>query len=116
ESQNQESGTAEPQNQESQNQESGTAEPQNQESQNPIARRFSAGDAQNPGSELSSAVAPSTQRSPFTVLLVDHTGDERAQAELLASLVSAGVVITRFAEQQSDLEDIFMQVTRGLVQ
>ena len=49
-------------------------------------------------------------------LLVDYTGHERGMGDLLTLLVSNGVVITRFAEQASDLEDIFMQVTKGIVQ
>ena len=49
-------------------------------------------------------------------LLLDYTGDERGLGDLLAALVGAGVVVTRFAEQASDLEDIFMQVTKGIVQ
>jgi ABC-2 type transport system ATP-binding protein len=49
-------------------------------------------------------------------LLVDFTGDEASMAELLAALIGAGVGVVRFAEQHSDLEDIFMQVTEGLVQ
>jgi ABC-2 type transport system ATP-binding protein len=47
-------------------------------------------------------------------LLVDYTGDERGMGELLTQLISRGVVITRFGEQSSDLEDIFMQVTKGM--
>jgi ABC-2 type transport system ATP-binding protein len=49
-------------------------------------------------------------------LLVDYTGDERGMGDLLALLVANGVLVTRFAEQSSDLEDIFMQVTKGIVQ
>ncbi|KAB8143363.1 ABC transporter ATP-binding protein [Chloroflexia bacterium SDU3-3] len=60
--------------------------------------------------------APAPAGQPTTTLLADFSGDERSQAELLARLVGAGILVTRFAEQQSDLEDIFMQVTRGLVQ
>jgi ABC-2 type transport system ATP-binding protein len=52
---------------------------------------------------------------PLT-LLVDYTGDERGMGELLTLLISNGVLVTRFAEQASDLEDIFMQVTKGIVQ
>ncbi len=62
-----------------------------------------------------SAESVSNLLDPLT-LLVDYTGDERGMGELLALLVSSGVVITRFAEQSSDLEDIFMQVTKGIVQ
>lgn len=49
-------------------------------------------------------------------LLVDYSGDEDSMGELLAALVGSGVTITRFAEQSNDLEDVFMQVTKGLVQ
>jgi ABC-2 type transport system ATP-binding protein len=52
---------------------------------------------------------------PLT-LLVDYTGDERGMGGLLTLLISNGVVVSRFAEQSSDLEDIFMQVTKGIVQ
>ncbi len=52
---------------------------------------------------------------PLT-LLVDFTGDERQMGELLTLLVSNSIVVTRFAEQSGDLEDIFMHVTKGLVQ
>ena len=50
------------------------------------------------------------------LLLADFTGDERGMGDLLAQLVSGGVIVTRFAEKSSDLEDIFMQVTKGIVQ
>ncbi|HJZ47416.1 MAG TPA: ABC transporter ATP-binding protein [Roseiflexaceae bacterium] len=53
--------------------------------------------------------------NPLT-LLIDYTGDERGMGDLLSMLISNGVVVTRFAEQSSDLEDIFMQVTKGIVQ
>ncbi len=49
-------------------------------------------------------------------LLVDYAGDERGMGELLTRLIANGVLVTRFAEQASDLEDIFMQVTKGIVQ
>jgi ABC-2 type transport system ATP-binding protein len=52
---------------------------------------------------------------PLT-LLVDYAGDERGMGDLLTLLISNGVVVTRFAERHSDLEDIFMQVTKGIVQ
>ncbi len=49
----------------------------------------------------------------IATLTFDHTGDDAALADLLAALVGAGVRVARFAELSSDLEDIFMQVTRG---
>jgi ABC-2 type transport system ATP-binding protein len=51
-----------------------------------------------------------------STLLVDYAGDERGMGELLALLISNGVVVTRFVEQASDLEDIFMRVTKGIIQ
>lgn len=69
--------------------------------------------------EASTGVAdgapPVTQRQAST-LLVEFASDERGMGDLLARLVGAGVVVTRFAEQRNDLEDIFMHVTKGLVQ
>ena len=50
------------------------------------------------------------------MLLVDYSGDERGMADMLTLLVSNGVNVSHFAEQSSDLEDIFMQVTKGIVQ
>jgi ABC-2 type transport system ATP-binding protein len=46
-------------------------------------------------------------------LQIDVDGDDRAVSALLARLVGAGVQVTHFAGQVSDLEDIFMRVTEG---
>jgi ABC-2 type transport system ATP-binding protein len=62
-----------------------------------------------------SALSVSNPLNPLT-LLVDYAGDERGMGDLLALLISNAVVVTRFAEQSSDLEDIFMHVTKGIVQ
>lgn len=50
-----------------------------------------------------------------TLLLVDYTGDEHGMGALLAALVHDGVIVTRFSEQASNLEDIFMRVTEGVL-
>jgi ABC-2 type transport system ATP-binding protein len=63
----------------------------------------------------SSAASISNPLAPLT-LLVDYTGDERGMGAMLSRLIAEGVVVTRFAEQSSDLEDIFMHVTKGIVQ
>ncbi|MEI7768456.1 MAG: ABC transporter ATP-binding protein [Chloroflexales bacterium] len=44
---------------------------------------------------------------------IDVDGDDRAVGELLTRLISGGAVVTHFAGQVSDLEDIFMRVTEG---
>jgi len=60
------------------------------------------------------AAVANSQRS--LTLLADYAGDERGMGDLLTLLIANGVLVTRFAEQSSDLEDIFMQVTKGIVQ
>lgn len=50
-----------------------------------------------------------------TTLMIDYTGDETGMAQLLTSLVGSGLAITHFAEQSGNLEDLFMQVTKGIV-
>ncbi|MBP1468140.1 ABC transporter ATP-binding protein [Candidatus Chloroploca sp. M-50] len=46
-------------------------------------------------------------------LQVDLDGDDHVVSALLTHLIGGGVQITHFAGQTNDLEDIFMQVTRG---
>ncbi|RME48020.1 MAG: ABC transporter ATP-binding protein [Chloroflexi bacterium] len=43
-------------------------------------------------------------------------GDEEATAGLLAHLVHHGVKVTNFTEDVTDLEDVFLQITKGEVQ
>jgi ABC-2 type transport system ATP-binding protein len=69
------------------------------------------------GTEQTEAVPPATEAIPESrTLIVDYTGDERGMADLLTLLIANGVAVSRFAERASDLEDIFMQVTEGIVQ
>lgn len=49
-------------------------------------------------------------------LMLDYAGDERGLSEIVKALAHADIGVTHFAEQSSDLEDIFMQVTRGVTQ
>ena len=50
------------------------------------------------------------------LLLFKLLGDKFAAAALLKELVHADFVIAEFSSQDASLEDIFMQVTRGVVQ
>lgn len=50
------------------------------------------------------------------MLTLDYVGDERGLSALVKALAVADVPVTHFAEQTSDLEDIFMQVTKGATQ
>ena len=54
--------------------------------------------------------------SDVSPLIVDFAGDQRGLSVLLQALAYAGIPVIHFAEQASDLEDIFMQVTRGATQ
>jgi ABC-2 type transport system ATP-binding protein len=49
-------------------------------------------------------------------LLIDYAGDLHGLSGLLKVLAGADVPVIHFAEQASDLEDIFMQVTHGTTQ
>jgi ABC-2 type transport system ATP-binding protein len=49
-------------------------------------------------------------------VLVDYVGDDAGLSAMLQQLTAAGVPVVHFAGQVSDLEDIFMQVTRGVTQ
>jgi ABC-2 type transport system ATP-binding protein len=48
-------------------------------------------------------------------LKVDYTGDPDRTHEVLTALVAAEIRVRAFTEEQTDLEDIFMKVTRGVV-
>ncbi len=80
-----------------------------------MAEEIAAVDAVIATSEQS-ALADVANPQHSVTLLIDYGGDERGMGDLLTLLISNGVLVTRFAEQASDLEDIFMQVTKGIVQ
>jgi ABC-2 type transport system ATP-binding protein len=48
-------------------------------------------------------------------LKVDYQGEPEHSHQVLAALVGAGIRIRSFTEERTDLEDIFMRVTRGAV-
>jgi ABC-2 type transport system ATP-binding protein len=52
-----------------------------------------------------------TEQQDSHTLSVDFAGDEDALARLLASLVGAGIRVTRFTLESGTLEDIFLSVT-----
>jgi ABC-2 type transport system ATP-binding protein len=45
-----------------------------------------------------------------------HAGPPEAEADLLRAMIEAGFRVVAFGSQQQTLEDVFMQVTQGLVQ
>jgi ABC-2 type transport system ATP-binding protein len=48
-------------------------------------------------------------------LRVTFAGDDEALARLLSELAGAGFPVTLFREESSDLEDVFMRLTKGIV-
>ncbi len=49
------------------------------------------------------------------VLDIDFTGDDAGVSGLLQALVGRGVPVLHFSESVHDLEDVFMQATKGIV-
>ena len=54
-------------------------------------------------------------RGERIALQVDFEGGDDRQAAILARLVQSGVPVVGFEEAKIELEDVFMQVTRGIV-
>lgn len=56
-----------------------------------------------------------------SVNTIDHTisaefeGDSVSQADLLRQLIEAGAIVESFDEEQLSLEDVFMMITKGIV-
>ncbi len=49
-------------------------------------------------------------------LTIDFTGSHEQLPPLLAHLVTNGIPVASFAQREADLEDVFMKVTKGIVQ
>ena len=52
---------------------------------------------------------------PSDAVRFDFTGDDEALSSLLASLIANNFRVVAFQEETGDLEDVFLQVTKGLV-
>ncbi|MFQ6131743.1 MAG: ATP-binding cassette domain-containing protein [Armatimonadota bacterium] len=48
-------------------------------------------------------------------VLVQYTGDRSEMGEILRRLVASDVQVVSFSEEETDLEDIFMRLTKGIV-
>ena len=68
------------------------------------------------GALLSGAAGVRAVRAVNSHLAVDFNGSPEEQADLNTLLTSHGLRVLGFTEQAMDLEDIFMKVTKGLVQ
>ena len=45
-----------------------------------------------------------------------HNGDQRDEANILRGLVEHGFEVSSFGSEERSLEDVFMNVTKGIVQ
>ena len=62
------------------------------------------------------SVVPGTELDlPPDTLQVDFSGDDEAVSRLLADIVGHGIPVVAFSEETGDLEDVFLQVTKGIV-
>lgn len=52
---------------------------------------------------------------PSDALRFDFTGDDESLSSLLASLIANNFRVVAFQEETGDLEDVFLQVTKGIV-
>ncbi len=72
--------------------------------------------------EVETAAEPAAEEAKIAdpdggaTFMVDYAGDDRGLSAIVRELALADIAVTHFAEQSSDLEDIFMQVTRGVTQ
>jgi ABC-2 type transport system ATP-binding protein len=61
-------------------------------------------------------ITPGTELDlPIDTIRVDFSGDDEALQKLLADIVAQGLPIITFQEETGDLEDVFLHVTKGIV-
>jgi ABC-2 type transport system ATP-binding protein len=73
-------------------------------------------DAASDGATLAATINVLPSFMERIAISVDYVGDDAGLSAMLHGLTAAGVPVVHFAGQVSDLEDIFMQVTRGVTQ
>jgi ABC-2 type transport system ATP-binding protein len=64
---------------------------------------------------VSQITAGSELDSPIDTIRVDFGGDDTALQKLLADIVAQGIPLVAFQEETGDLEDVFLHVTKGIV-
>ena len=52
---------------------------------------------------------------PHDVVRFDFGGNDEALSQVLSKLVTAGIKLVSFSEETGDLEDVFLQATKGVV-
>ncbi len=62
-----------------------------------------------------SSVKPESVNTIDRTLSAEFQGDGPAQADLLRRLIDSGAIVESFDEEQLSLEDVFMMITKGVV-
>lgn len=71
---------------------------------------------QHPGvSNITAPDSASEPTLPADAIRFDFSGDDESLSALMTALVQAGFRLLSFSEQTGDLEDVFMQLTQGVV-
>jgi ABC-2 type transport system ATP-binding protein len=60
-------------------------------------------------------ILPSSSSVERHSLSFEFLGDDQALSEVLRNLILSGVIVLHFDEDNGDLEDLFLKVTKGLV-
>jgi ABC-2 type transport system ATP-binding protein len=60
-------------------------------------------------------ITPAEADLPPDTIRFDFTGNDEELSQLLSNLVQQGIPVLGFGEETGDLEDVFLQVTRGIV-
>lgn len=64
---------------------------------------------------VTSIMAGPEAELPADTVRFDFSGDDQALSRLLAQIVSRGIPVVSFSEETGDLEDVFLQATRGII-
>jgi ABC-2 type transport system ATP-binding protein len=66
-------------------------------------------------SDVQSVVSAPEAGLPAGAVRFDFNGDDEALSALLAALIAANIPVLSFSEESGDLEDVFLQATKGIV-
>jgi ABC-2 type transport system ATP-binding protein len=65
--------------------------------------------------DVQSIIAGSEAGLAANEVRFDFVGDDVALSQVLAGMIGRGIAVTSFNEEVGDLEDVFLQVTQGIV-
>jgi len=80
----------------------------------PVNGNDNGGDEPAPGEAAEAEIGQLPVEGPLN-FEVEFTGDEEASADLLAAILARGVRVAAFSETSTDLEEVFLRLTKGEV-